>query len=232
MSEKNSVRLSKLVREFNVKIDRILDFLSEKGVSGLNPNSKISNELYMQLLEEFDSSKAAKISAQLLAKEQELKKAEEIIRIEKEEKEEKEKIEKSNLIKIKLKEVESKKIIEPKINEDATNQNDVIEKNDDLIKAKSTKLKGLTTTGQKIDLSKFDKPAVKKDTNTEDTKRKRKRILKKKIDPRSFNKFKKPPAKTVEISPEEAQKRVRETLAKLQGTGKKSSVKKDISLPV
>ena len=38
MSEKNSFRLSKLVREFNVKIDRILDFLSEKGVSGLNPN--------------------------------------------------------------------------------------------------------------------------------------------------------------------------------------------------
>ena len=45
----------------------------------------------MQLLEEFDSSKAAKISAQLLAKEQELKKAEEIIRIEKEEQERKEK---------------------------------------------------------------------------------------------------------------------------------------------
>jgi translation initiation factor IF-2 len=219
MSEKNSVRLSKLVREFNVKIDRILDFLSEKGVSGLNPNSKISNELYMQLLEEFDSSKAAKISAQLLAKEQELKKAEEIIRIEKEE------IEKSNLIKIKLKEVESKKIIEPKIDEDATNQNDDKEKNDELIKAKSTKLKGLTTTGEKIDLTKFDKPAVKKDSNTEDAKRKRKRIIKKKIDPRSFNKFKKSPTKTAEISPEEAQKRVRETLAKLQGTGKKSSVK-------
>ena len=128
MSEKNNVRLSKLVREFNVKIDRILDFLSEKGVSGLNPNSKISNELYMQLLEEFDSSKAAKISAQLLAKEQELKKAEEIIRIEKEEQEEqarkeKEKVEKFNLIKIKLKEVESKKIAEPKLNEDTSTKN-------------------------------------------------------------------------------------------------------------
>ena len=97
MSEKNSVRLSKLVREFNVKIDRILDFLSEKGVSGLNPNSKISNDLYMQLLQEFDASKAAKISAQLLAKEQELKKAEEIIRIEKEEKEEKERKRKKKL---------------------------------------------------------------------------------------------------------------------------------------
>ena len=51
------------------------------------------------------------------------------------------------------------------------------------------------------------------------------KIIKKKIDPRSFNKFKKSPTKTVEISPEEAQKRVRETLAKLQGSGKKSSVK-------
>ena len=56
---------------------------------------------------------------------------------------------------------------------------------------------------------------------------KRKRIIKKKIDPRSFNKFKKSPAtKTVEISPEEAQKRVRETLAKLQGSGKEIFCKK------
>ena len=74
MSEKNSFRLSKLVREFNVKIDRILDFLSKKGIVGLNPNSKVSHETYMQLLQEFDASKAAKISAQLLAKENELKK--------------------------------------------------------------------------------------------------------------------------------------------------------------
>ena len=43
----------------------------------------------MQLLQEFDSSKAAKISAQLLAKENELKKAEEIIRKEKKRKKEK-----------------------------------------------------------------------------------------------------------------------------------------------
>ena len=38
-----------------------------------------SHDSYMKLQEEFDSSKAAKISAQLLAKELELKKAEEII---------------------------------------------------------------------------------------------------------------------------------------------------------
>ena len=51
MSKQDSVRLSKLVREFNVKIDRILEFLSNKGISGLNPNSKISKDVYMQLLE-------------------------------------------------------------------------------------------------------------------------------------------------------------------------------------
>ena len=65
------------------------EFLSEQGITGLNPNSKVSHETYMQLLQEFDASKAAKISAQLLAKENELKKAEEIIRLEKEEQEKK-----------------------------------------------------------------------------------------------------------------------------------------------
>ena len=56
-------------------------------------------------------------------------------------------------------------------------------------------------------------------------KRKRKRIIKKRIDPKQFRKLKQQQSNQVEISPEEAQKRVRETLAKLQGSGKKSSVK-------
>ena len=227
MSEK-SFRLSKLVREFNVKIDRILDFLSSKGITGLNPNSKVSHEVYIQLLQEFDSSKAAKISAQLLAKENELKKAEEIIRQEKEEQKKKEELEKkSNLVKLKIKEVEvisddSKP--DDKSSTDSDKKDDK-EENQDLIKAKSTKLKGLTTTGEKIDLSKFDKPEVKTD-DSDNVKKKRKRLVKKRIDPKQFRKLKQQnQSNQVEISPEEAQKRVRETLAKLQGTEKKSSVK-------
>ena len=227
MSEK-SFRLSKLVREFNVKIDRILDFLSSKGITGLNPNSKVSHEVYMQLLQEFDSSKAAKISAQLLAKENELKKAEEIIRQEKEEQKKKEELEKkSNLVKLKIKEVEIKSDDSKpndKSSTDSDNKDDK-EENQELIKAKSTKLKGLTTTGEKIDLSKFDKPEVKSD-DSDNVKKKRKRLVKKRIDPKQFRKLKQQnQSNQVEISPEEAQKRVRETLAKLQGTGKKSSVK-------
>ena len=227
MSEKNSFRLSKLVREFNVKIDRILDFLSSKGINGLNPNSKVSHEVYMQLLQEFDSSKAAKISAQLLAKENELKKAEEIIRLEKEEQEKiAEEEKKSNLIKVKIKEVDIKKeeVVNVEQAEEEKKFEDKKDQNEELIKAKSTKLKGLTTTGQKIDLSKFDKPEVKKE-DADNVKKKRKRIIKKRIDPKQFRKLKQQQSNQVEISPEEAQRRVRETLAKLQGSGKKSSVK-------
>ncbi len=227
MSEK-SFRLSKLVREFNVKIDRILDFLSSKGITGLNPNSKVSHEVYMQLLQEFDSSKAAKISAQLLAKENELKKAEEIIRQEKEEQKKKEELEKkSNLLKLKIKEVEVKSDDSKPDDKSSTNSDNKDDKKEkqDLIKAKSTKLKGLTTTGEKIDLSKFDKPEVKPD-DSDNVKKKRKRLVKKRIDPKQFRKLKQQnQSNQVEISPEEAQKKVRETLAKLQGTGKKSSVK-------
>ena len=188
MSEKNSFRLSKLVREFNVKIDRILEFLSSKGITGLNPNSKVSHEVYMQLLQEFDSSKAAKISAQLLAKENELKKAEEIIRLEREQLEKKaEEEKKSNLIKVKIKEVDIKKedIVNLEQAEEEKKSEDKKDQNEELIKAKSTKLKGLTTTGQKIDLSKFDNPKVKKEDG-ENVKKKRKRIIKKRKSKRNI----------------------------------------------
>ena len=74
-------------------------------------------------------------------------------------------------------------------------------------------------------MSKFDKPEVKSD-DSDNVKKKRKRLVKKRIDPKQFKKLKQQnQSNQVEISPEEAQKRVRETLAKLQGTGKKSSVK-------
>ena len=85
MSETKSVRLNKLVKEFNVSIDRIYSFLESKGIEDLKPNTKVSHEIYMELLGEFDSEKKAKLSADLLAKEKELERAEEIIRKQEEE---------------------------------------------------------------------------------------------------------------------------------------------------
>jgi len=58
MSEKKSVRLNKLAKEFNVGMDRILAFLIEKGVEGIKPSSKISHDLYMDLLGEFQPRKS------------------------------------------------------------------------------------------------------------------------------------------------------------------------------
>ena len=104
MSETKSVRLNKLVKEFNVSIDRIYTFLELKGIEDLKPNTKVSHDIYMELLGEFDSEKKAKLSADLLAKEKELEKAEEIIRKKEEEEEilkqnEKEKIQKEDVAK-------------------------------------------------------------------------------------------------------------------------------------
>ena len=229
MSDKEIVRLNKLVKEFNVSVDRIFAFLETKGIKDLNPNSKVSHDVYMDLLGEFDSEKKAKLSAELLAKEKELAKAEEIIK--QQEIDEKAKIEseKRRLEVAKNTDTDNKekkseetpKIIgrldlEVKKVEVKTNINQ--NKDSELIKAIADKLKGVTTTGEKIDLNQFKKPQ-------NEEKKKRIRIVKEKVDPKKFKKENKPKNITFEISAEEAQKRVRETLAKLQGVGKTSSVK-------
>ena len=234
MSNKETVRLNKLVKEFNVSIDRIFSFLESKGIKDLKPNSKVSYDIYMDLLGEFDSEKKAKLSAELLAKEKELAKAEEIIK--QQEAEEKAKREAEEKAKREVEE-KAKKEAEEKAKkeiqkDEVKNIPEIVEKSEvtlkdksekiknedsELIKAKAGKLKGVTTTGQKIDLTKFKKPEKVE-------KKKRVRIVKEKVDPRKFRKPKAVKKETIEISPEEAQKRVRETLAKLQ-SGKKSSVK-------
>ena len=273
MSDKKSVRLNKLVKEFNVSIDRIYSFLEAKGIEDLKPNTKVTNDIYMDLLGEFDSEKKAKLSAELLYKENELAKAEEIIKqqeaeekaqkeaeekkkvelelklkkeaavaeqekeaaVAEQEKEAEEKVKvpaKDDIIKVKttkkeLKilgkvDVDSKKAVKPKpetpqVVVEATKKEEP--KVEGIIKATAGKLRGVKVTGKTIDLTQFKKPEKVE-------KKKRVRIVKTKVDPKKFKKAVRPVKKAVEISPEEAQKRVRETLAKLQGRGgKKSSVR-------
>ena len=275
MSDKKSVRLNKLVKEFNVSIDRIYSFLEAKGIKDLKPNTKVSYDVYMDLLGEFDSEKKAKLSAELLAKEKELAKAEEIIKQEAAQEkakvdaekaaEEKAKVEakkaaeekarlaaeksvevaievkkeeppKDEVIKAKttkkgLKvlgkvDIAPKKTVKSKAEAPKTEQApkpvekvEAPKKEEGIIRATAGKLRGVKATGQKIDLTQFKKPEKVE-------KKKRVRIVKTKVDPKKFKKGKKPVRGPVEISPEEAQKRVRETLAKLQGRGgKKSSVR-------
>ena len=252
MSDKKSVRLNKLVKEFNVSIDRIFSFLEAKGIDDLKPTSKVSHDVYMDLLGEFDSEKKAKLSAELLSKEKELVKAEEIIKQQEAEEKAQKEAEAAKLAKIKAEEEAPKKDeiikakvakkdktvlgkfeLEPKVKnptkkeaakasepkeEEALKTETPVKKADQLIKASAGKLKGVKITGQTIDLTQFKKPEKVE-------KKKRVRIVKAKVDPNKFKKSRKPKRETVEISAEEAQKRVRETLEKLQGRGKKKSVK-------
>ncbi len=105
------------------------------------------------------------------------------------------------------------------------------------IKTQYQKLKGVTTTGEKVDLSKFEKKPKKKD-NTKKTeekakkKKKRKRIYKDEKDKNLKGKksnYKKPVEKK-EVSEEEIQKQIKETLERLQGRGKskRSKIKREI----
>ena len=220
MSNKETVRLNKLVKEFNVSIDRIFTFLESKGIKDLKPNSKVSHDIYMDLLGEFDTEKKAKLSAELLAKEKELARAEEIIK-----QQEAEEAEKARKEQLKLEQEKRKREEQERINKDTEKESNILnqensspaDNKDKLIKAKAEKLKGIKQTGEKIDLDKFQ--------STQPQKKKRNRIVKEKIDPKIFKKPKLKKTPVIEISPEEAQKRVRETLAKLQNSGKTSSVK-------
>jgi translation initiation factor IF-2 len=240
MSDKKSVRLNKLVKEFNVSIDRIYGFLEAKGIKDLNPNTKVAHDVYMDLLGEFDSEKKAKLSADLLAKETELTKAEEIIK--QQEASEKAKIEaakiaelakqeklkeslkdeniKEDIPKKEVKDLEKPEIEIPKAEATSKLEEQVEDpkKKDNILRGSAGILRGVKETGQKIDLDQFKKSEKVK-------KPKRARIVKTKVDPKKFTKSVKKKKEVIEISAEEAQKRVRETLAKLQGIGKKSSVK-------
>ena len=47
---KKAQRLNKLAKEFNISVDRVLSFLEDKGVKGMKPSSKLSEDVSMDLL--------------------------------------------------------------------------------------------------------------------------------------------------------------------------------------
>ena len=238
-------RLSKVARELNVGISTIVEFLSSqnKEVSS-NPNTKIGEELYMLLLQEFQKEKFEKEKADNVVIEQTERK---VISINKEEP--KKNVEKiiakadklsgpSVLGKIDLTPKEKpaepvrnqpteKVVSDEKVEESTANKEESVQKSE-TIKAEIKKLSGPTVLG-KIDLPKTPekvKPSQEDDPN----KRKRKRIKKvnvEKAGKKAFKDQKRPsraPQKT-EPTPEEIQKEIKETLARLSSKGKSKSSK-------
>ena len=249
----DTIRLNKVLRELNISIDRVAEFLESKGhVIEKRPTTKISTDLYNLLCDEFQIDADKKLASKE-AVEAKNKEKEEIR--EKQEKEQNSVISNSNeVIKASSKVVQFKKVgkidLEPKkeikvekvdskpqkeptneVKEQSPSSPD--ESADDSVKKDNyKKLSGLKSTGEKIDLNQFKKPETV--ASEAKSKKKRKRIVSNKGNAPQNNfgntKFKQKgrPNRVVKEEPseEEVQKQIKETLEKLQGKSSKGKAAK------
>ncbi len=237
MSELNKIRLNKVLREFNISLERVVEFLSSKGHNiEARPTTKISQIQYDLLLNEFSSDRSSKVESDDLSEEK--KKEKEVIKA-KAEQEKELKIQrkvitsKSSIQQFKKvgeidldKPVSQKKTEEKNIVQNQENQ----DKTSSKIDTKYEKLSGIKETGQTINLENFKKPESKDNTDQK-TKRKRRRIAKDIITKDSSvdkNKnFKPSKSKVTPSAPsdDEVQKQIKETLEKLQTSSKSRASK-------
>ena len=248
MSETKLTRLNKVLREFNISLDRAVEFLASNGHDiDARPTTKISADQYNLFLNEFSSDKSNKVESHDLSEEK--RKEKEELRLKKEkELEEKERKQASF--------IERKKINKPihlgkidldnlggskkkeEIVEDVSKKDTSVESKKSPIEEKPNessnietkykKLSGLKTVGDKIDLGKFEKSKENSNKQSTSSKRKRIRISKDPVKPsqpnkKNFTKTSKNKFVSNEPDEEEVQKQIRETLEKLQGKSSKGA---------
>ncbi|MBC3756861.1 translation initiation factor IF-2 [Hyunsoonleella sp. SJ7] len=273
-----TIRLNKVLRELNISLDRAVEFLDSKGIEiEKRPTTKISEDTYNVLADEFETDANKKIRSQKVS-EAKLKEKEDL-RIKREQEleakqkaqEVAEQAQQEEVIKaspslsgpktvgkidLSPKKVEEKPVVEevvkaepPKVEAKAvvekTKTSDKVEVDkevavpDEKVKTQYQKLTGPKIAGDKIDLSKFNKPKKKKEEKKEGgasdsgaNKKKRRRISK--VGPgqggngqRGGNRNDRGKGKgrrnivKEEPSEEDVKKQVRETLEKLQGKSSK-----------
>ncbi len=77
MAEVKTIRLNKVLREFNISLDRAVEFLSSKGHEiEARPTTKISDGEYQVLLEEFQTDKSKKVQSKEVGEEKRKEKEE------------------------------------------------------------------------------------------------------------------------------------------------------------
>ena len=246
----DTIRLNKVLRELNISIDRVADFLESKGHKiEKRPTTKISKDLYDLLCDEFQIDADKKIASKEVVEAK--NKEKEKIR-EKHEREQENHINKAEpeIIKASSKVVQFKKIgkidlssdkeVDKPVIKDRTVQNseekrnqEKVEKTDETLKKDNyKKLSGLTSTGEKLDLDKLKQTQT--ETPKTKSKKRRRRIISKKEDSFQNNvsatkskqkeRFKRPTKE--EPSEEEVQQQIKETLEKLQGKSSKGKAAK------
>ena len=246
----DTIRLNKVLRELNISIDRVADFLESKGHKiEKRPTTKISKDLYDLLCDEFHIDADKKIASKEVVEAK--NKEKEKIR-EKQEREQENYTNKAQpqIIKASSKVVQFKKlgkidldsdkkvdkpIIKDKIDQDTSQKSDQekVDNIDETLKKDNyKKLSGLTSTGKKIDLDKLKE--TQQETPKTKSKKRRRRIISKQEDSFQNNvssakskqkeRFKRPSKE--EPSEEEVQQQIKETLEKLQGKSSKGKAAK------
>ena len=212
------IRLNKVLKELNISLDRAVEFLSSKKIEiEPRPTSKIDQDVYDLLLDEFQTDKSDKDKLEEIntkkRKELEEKLADEELEAESQE------------IKIEMPESTPDEVSTDNVNNENLNLETPKENSDSSkIQTNFQKLSGIKRTGEVIDL---DSIKEKEDKVEESKKRRRKRISKDVSQPKDsvskFNKNKKQAVnQKVEPTDDEIQKQIRETLEKLQGKSSKS----------
>jgi translation initiation factor IF-2 len=239
------IRLNKVLKELNISLDRAVEFLSSKKIEiEPRPTSKIDQNTYDLLLDEFQTDKSDKDKLEEIntkkRKELEAKLAEEIKEeelksqqaIKKEETPvEQEELQPQQSIKKEETPVEQDSTVKKEVSSSSPKVKQPIEDvkidPDDKSKIQTNfqKLSGLKKTGEVIDLDSIKK---KEEKVEESKKKRRKRISKDVSKPKDlakkFNKNNKQNSSNQKVEPtsDEIQKQIRETLEKLQGKSSKS----------
>lgn len=127
MAEVKRKRLSQVLREFNISLDRAVEFLGSKGFEvESNPNTRISNEEYEVLFQEFETDKSKRLESKEVGEEKRKEKEELRLEMERELEEKRKKEEASRVIKAEVKLEGPKKV--GKIDLDAPKAKPVEEK--------------------------------------------------------------------------------------------------------
>ncbi len=88
MAEARTMRLNKVLREFNISLDRAVDFLSSKGHEiEARPTAKISPEIYQLLTDQFQTDKSKKVASKEVGEEKRKEKEAMRVRLETEQEE-------------------------------------------------------------------------------------------------------------------------------------------------
>ncbi len=70
MANQPSIRLNKVLRELNISLDRAVEYLAQEGVEiEARPTTKITDEVYNVLLEEFETDKSKKVASHEVSEE-------------------------------------------------------------------------------------------------------------------------------------------------------------------